>query len=190
MKEGDYYYIFKNSKKINTPMGQIVKTKFQSLADKLVNDLITFGESPTDPVSIVAFHFAMIDFFSTMPRAELEQSVAVGLDRENDWTFNCPSAEPEFKMKWMGIFGTSTSNAKNGRDWLSSLSLIQLCAVCVTGRALESVNIPFIITNYISHDNIKVFAREIVERYPFIKIEELIKIIENYMFYFSLEKNL
>ena len=187
IKEDGNYHLMKKYKKIRTPMGQVVTTNFRSLAERLTTDLNTFGESPTDPVSIVAFHYALIDFFSMMPREELERSVAAGLERENDWTFNCPSAEPEYNMKWIGIFGTSTSSASKAKEWLRSLSLIQMCAVCVIGRALESVNIPFIITNFISSNNINTFTKEIASRYHYVSLEELKRIIENYLFYFSIE---
>lgn len=187
-QDGDWYLIEKDSQPLLTPMGRPVKTIHKSLADRLISDLKKHGESPSDPVSIVAFHYAMIDFFSVMPRAELEKSVAIGLDPENDWTFNCPTAAPEHMIKWLNLFGTSSQNIERGKRWLSSLSLPQLCAVCVIGRALESVNIPFILATMLSSRDIKKYAKEIHTYYPYVNINDLSTYFENFLFYFSLDE--
>ena len=63
---GEWYCIEKESKPLLTTMGHPVRTAFKSLADKLLTDLEKYGEDPSDPVSIVAFHYAMIDFFYNM----------------------------------------------------------------------------------------------------------------------------
>lgn len=186
-KDGDWYCIEKGSDLLTTPMGKPVRTLYKPLADKLVCDLEEYGESPKDPVSICAFHYAMIDFFATMPRGELEHSVAIGLDPENDWTFNCPTAMPEPMMNWIATFGTSSSNTARGKDWLSTLSLMQLCAVCVIGRALESVNIPFIVATMLDRKHITKYAKEVDKYYPYVGLKDLVRYLENFLYYFSLE---
>lgn len=183
---GEWYLIEKDSQPLLTPKGRPVETIHKSLADRLISDLTKYGESPCDPVSIVAFHYAMIDFFSVMPREELEHSVAIGLDPENDWTFNCPTAAPENIFKWINLFGRRSENVERGKRWLSSLSLPQLCAVCVLGRALESVNIPFIVATMLSSKNIRKYAKEICIFYPYISVDDLTICFENFLFYFSL----
>ena len=60
------YAIEKDSKALLTTMGHPVRTAFKPLADRLIKDLEKYGEDPSDPVSIVAFHYAMIDFFYNM----------------------------------------------------------------------------------------------------------------------------
>lgn len=185
-KDGEWYFIEKNSKVLTTPMGQPVKTRNMALADRLVADLKKYGESPSDPVSIVAFHYAMLDFFSTVPRQELESNVAIGLDPENDWTFDCPAAS-ELKMKWMANFAKHYSNTEPGKKWLSTLSTMQLCAVCVIGRALESVNIPFIVATTLSPDQIAGFAKTIHAFYPYVRTKEIQQYLESFLLYFHLE---
>jgi hypothetical protein len=187
-KDGEWYSIAKNGKPLLTPMNRPVKTVFKTLADRLLSDLKKHGENPSDPTSLVAFHYAMTDFFSAMPRTELEHTVAIGLNQDNDWTFNCPTAAPEPMMEWITLFGTHSSNADIGKKWLSSLSLMQLCAVCVIGRALESVNIPFIVATKLSPNTVKTYAKKIDGYYPYVGMKDLMKFFDNFFFYFTIEK--
>ena len=178
--------IEKDGQPLLTPMMRPVKTVFRPLADRLLEDLTAYGEDPSNPVSLVAFQYAMIDFFSVMPREELEHSIATGLDHENDWTFNCPTAAPEPLMHWTKLFGTHSENAGRGKEWLSSLTLIQLCAAYVIGRALRSVNISYIVATFNPHD-VESYAKEVNGCCPFVKIEDMTKYFENYLFFFTLE---
>jgi hypothetical protein len=173
IQQDEDYLIKKGDKPLLTPKNVPVRTRYKTLAERLVKDLKQYGESPTNPVSIVTFHYAMIDFFSTMHRSELEYSVAIGLNQDNDWTFNCPTTNPEPMMNWMALFGTHSSQAEPGRKWLSSLTLMQLCAVCVIGRGLESVNIPFIVATKLDHSALKSFAEEVNALYSYISVEYL-----------------
>lgn len=189
IKRDDTLFVFEtNGQPLLTPMMNRVTTQFPSLAKKLLSDLNEYGEDPSNPLSLVAFHYAMLDFFSNnAPRAELEHSVAIGLSEQNDWTFNCPTAAPEMLMDWMGIFGIGSSNAESGKEWLSSLSLMQLCAVTIIGRALESVNIPFIVATRMSPKDVKRYAKAVNAYYPYVTAKDLVKYFENFMFYYSLE---
>ena len=63
-EQGDWYHIEEDGRHVRTPMGQPAKTKSRVLADGLVADLETFGDDPSNPESLVAFHYAMIDFFA------------------------------------------------------------------------------------------------------------------------------
>ena len=187
--EQDQYILEKSDQPLLTPRGESVRTTHQILADRLLADLRKHGEDPSDPVSMVAFHYPMIDFFNVAPRVELEHSIAIGLDRENDWTFNCPTATPEPMMRWMGFFGTHSTRAEQGKKWLSTLSLIQLCAVCVVGRVTESVNIPFTVASeQLSEKEIVEYAKVINEFYPYLSTRDLTQILKNFLFYFNLEK--
>ncbi len=181
------YAIVKSGQPLLTPSGQSVSTPSKKLADRLVADLAEYGEDPSNPISLVAFHYPMTDFFSVMPRAELEHSIAVGLDPRNDWTFNCPTASPEPMMKWMSLFGGYSTNAPKAKQWLSSLSLTQLCAVCVLGRVMESVNIPFLMATNLSAQDLEDYAAEVCECYPYASLEAVTKYFENFYFYFTME---
>jgi len=177
---------YKNDQPLLTPMGRPVTTAFDALAKRLKEHLNKYGEDPGDPVSIVAFHYAMIDFFAVMPREELEDNIRIGLSREEDWTFSCPSAAPEMMMNWLGLFGRCDDRVTEASEWLSTLSPLQLCAVCVIGKAMESVNIPYIVA-HLEKKHLKAFAKEVNKLYPYVPTNDLTKFFENLHFYFTVE---
>lgn len=183
-KQGDRFRILKNGAPIHTPRDNPVETRLSAVADRLVQHLNRFGEDPSDPCSIVAFHYPMIDFFAVEPRELLEGSVVAGLNRNADWTLSCPTAAPEGMMAWMSLFGHPTSQVEAARAWVSKLSFMQLCAVTVIGRNLESVNIPFIVATSLKADDLGEYAKEVSERYPYINSVSVKTMLENYLFYF------
>ena len=187
-KADEWVIICKNDRELLTPGKRVVKTKYQALADRLILDLKKYGEDPTNPLSIVAFHYPMIDFFSDGSRGELERSISIGLDRGSDWTLECPSAEPNFWMRWIGVFGNGQQQSEEGKKWLSQISPMQLCAVCIIGKVLESVNIPFIVATKLKPSALKSFAKEIEKHYPYVSAKDLAVYFDNYLFYFNVEK--
>ena len=187
-KTDEWVIICKNDRELLTPRKRVVKTKYQARADRLILDLKKYGEDPTNPLSIVAFHYPMIDFFSDGSRGELERSISIGLDRGNDWTLECPSAEPNFWMRWLGVFGNGQQQSEEGKKWLSQISPMQLCAVCIIGKVLESVNIPFIVATKLKPSALKSFSKEIVKHYPYVSAKDLAVYFDNYLFYFNVEK--
>lgn len=186
-EDGDSLLIKKDGQPLLTPMMRPVRTVFRPLADRLLEDLATYGEDPSNLMSLVAFQYAMTDFFSVMPREELEHSIAIGLDGENDWTFNCPTIAPEPLAHWTKLFGTHAENAVCGKEWLASLTPSQLCAVYMLGRALRSVNIPYIVATTLNPHDVKSYAEEVHGCCPFVKAEDMIRYFENYLFLFALE---
>lgn len=186
-KDGDYLLFVKKGQPLLTPMGSRVRTSYEPLAQRLLEHLDVYGEGPQDPVSIVAFHYSMIDFFATMPREELERSVLSGLKRENDWTFNCPTANPGPMMQWMALFGSGEERIEKAIEWVKSLSLMQLCAVCVIGRAMESVNIPYIVASQLEGKHIKQYAKAVNQFYPYVPVKDMVRYFENLTFYFNVE---
>ena len=181
------FVINKDGNVLRTPMGTVVETNFKVLAERLVGDLTRYGEDPANAASIVAFHYAMLEFFLKVPRSQLEENVSSGLDKGKDWTLHCPSAEPQFFMRWLGLFGNGQAQSEAGKEWLKSISLMQLCAVCVIGRATESVNIPYLVATKLQSSGVKSFVKTVVGHYPYIAADELVKYLDNFLFYFNLE---
>ena len=181
------FKIICNDKPVKTPNGSIVTTKNIALAQKLVSDLETYGNDPSNPSSIIAFHYPFLDFFSVNPREELEFNVSLGLDMYNDWTLICPSADPMYFMAWMDLFGNGSEQSEKGKEWLGKLTLTQLCAVCVLGRVIESVNIPYLVATELPIKEIQAYANKISSIYPYVSPEDLALYIKNYLFYFKLD---
>ena len=173
-----------------TPSGNFLATKNLTLAQRILSDLEKYGEDPSELKSILSFHYSFCDFFTIISREQLEQNVSIGFERENDWTLICPYSEPQMLMRWMDFFGVGSEQSEKGKLWIKTLSLEQLSAVCVFGRAIESVNIPYLIATELPEDHIKDYAKIITEVYPYVETDRLIKFIENFLFYFNLEKKI
>ena len=188
--QNDGFQILKAGQSLRTPMGRLVATKSEPIADKLVEHLELFGEDPSDPQSLVAFHYSYLDFFEKGARPPLEHSVAIGLDEAHDWTYGCPSADPHRMMEWWGAFGRGPTQAEAGKEWLATLSMQQLSAVCVVGRALESVNIPFIVATSLKKKSIPAYIKVVDEYYPYMGAKGLKAVFENYLLYFNGEASL
>jgi len=189
-KQDDTYFLFKDDEPLLTLMGNPVRTLYEPLAKRLLVDLDAFGEDPSDPISIVTFHYPMIDFYVSLPREELEYSIRMGLAKENDWTFNCPTANPHVMMRWLSIFGSHSSRAEEGEEWLATLTPMQLCAVCVIGRSLESVNVPFILGKVdLCEEYMEEFIKEIDTYYPYVGVDDLGVYFDNFLFYFHMGRN-
>ena len=183
----DGFQILKAGQELRTPMGRLVSTKSEPIARKLVEHLELFGEDPSDPQSLVSFHYSYLDFFENGARPPLEHSVAIGLDEAHDWTYGCPSADPHRMMEWWGAFGRGPAQAEAGKEWLSTLSMQQLGAVCVVGRALESVNIPFIVATSLKKKSLPAFIEVVDRHFPFLGAKGLKAVFENFLLYFNPE---
>ncbi len=189
VKQDRWYCIHKEDAPVLTPMNAPVITSSQSLAERLVSDLEEYGEVPSNPESIVAFHYALIDFFLNVPKDENEYLIAKGLDEENDWTFRCPAAGQDCMMKWWAVFGQpmSVEQREETKKWLSSLTMMQLCAVSVISRYTGSVNIAYRLATIVERGNLRQYARDIVAFYPYLRAKTLYQAFENFIFYFTLE---
>lgn len=178
------FVITKDGSPVTTPAGRALATPSKELAERLVQHLCKFGEQPGDAISLVTFHFSYLDFFNTVPRPELERSIALGLDEDKDWTFTQRPVGTASDAKWVKLFGTHANNASAGKHWLSSLPLTQLCAVCVIGRYLESVNIPYILATQLSFGQVPAFAKDVHDRYPYMSADSILVAFGNFLFYF------
>ena len=170
-----------------TPMGKVVATSSEALARRLATDLETVGPDPSDPTSIVAFHYASLDFFDSVSLADLQTSLLAGFDPENDWTFECPTATPGPLMEWIGLFGTWAGHQKPGQAWIRSLGKNQLCATTVLGRAVESVNIPLLLATTLKEEDLSGFVVAVLKRYPYYSRKDFEKIVDNFLFYYGLD---
>jgi hypothetical protein len=175
----------RDGKALVTPGGKVVATSSPVLAKRLLADLRAHGESPMSPVSLVAFHYPLLDFFFDVPRERLQQSVLLGLEPNSDWTSRCPSAAPEAMMRWMALFGDSQL-CDQAVDWVLGLNMRQLCAVTVLGRGVESVRVPFLIATKINRRHLRAYANEVADVCGFVSGQDLYRYFGNFLFYYGL----
>jgi len=179
------YLIQKNGKQLLTPGGTAVKSSIKVLAERLVTDLECYGEDPGDPVSLVAFHYSMLDYFVDAPIKTIQCQLTDSFDPEWDWTLTCPTAYPHNMFKWWELFGMNGSNVEKGLEWLETLSMMQLCAVTIVTAYTGSVNIAFIVATVLNKSDLKKFVKEVNKWNKFESQSDLLKVFENYLFYFN-----
>lgn len=187
-QDGDNYIFFKGENELLTPGGAAVTTNHQPLAVRLLEDLDKYGEEWTSALSMVTFHYQMIDIFSKSSRAQIEHLLLTAMDRNNDWTFDCPSKIPEIILEWVSIFGTHADNYAQTKEWFPTLNIMQLTAICVIESTLESVNIPFVVATKIQPQNMPKFINQVYFQFPYGSREEIKQYLDNFLFYFNLEK--
>ena len=91
-----------------------------------------------------------------------KESIKDEVADEADWTFDCPAAAPEPVMEWLSLFGTWSARERPGQAWIRSLGKNQLCATTVFGRAVESVNIPFLIATTLREEDLAGFVQDYI----------------------------
>lgn len=186
-KKSDAFIFYKGNECIKTWNGKDLKTRSQIVADELINDLEKFGADPTNPLSLAAYVYPMLDFFERIPKEESIHSIEIGLNSYNDWTLDCPTADPHNLMNWWGVFGKPDNQIEKGKEWLHKLELHQLCAVTIIGRSLESVNIPFLLDTIYRGKNTDDFIKTIFKFYPYVSKRELKIYFEKFYLYFDHE---
>lgn len=143
-KKDNVYYVLKDGDYVLTPAKNKLRTIYHTLANAIVDKLN--NSNIFSPTSIIDYHYYRIDQVSQESQDVLINDLVSLI--KNDWTFKCPTAEPNAQMKWMSYFGTYMSQCERITAWIKSLSLIQLSAVCIYSRLMGSINIPFTLANW------------------------------------------
>ena len=196
-KNGNIYFEFydSNGKILLTPGKTKVTTKYSQLADKLVMDLNEYGESPKDALSIVAFHYTMVEYFSKYTQKELIKILCDSFLLGTDWTSKCPTANPDAWMEWVSYFGNNWEERKKAIiELFHEKSNMELCAMCCLGNYYESINIPyilFILMNKNGKISVKAsnqLAKMIEVYYQYVSKKESIIVFNNFQLYTNLER--
>ncbi|MGC9362151.1 MAG: hypothetical protein ACP5F3_04400, partial [Candidatus Syntrophosphaera sp.] len=140
------FHILKDGMPVYTPAGNPLTTENKALAQKIVDDCEKFVINSSNWQSIVQYHFTMLDFFRHYPRQSIEQQLILNFDPYNDWTLKTPKLNAENLLEWQAVFGTAETRIKEGRAWITSLNLNQLCAAMVLGKTMGSMNIAYLVS--------------------------------------------
>jgi hypothetical protein len=132
----DYYVIIDDYGELaETPMGNVIKSKYKDLIEKVMSDLILFGDDPSENTSYYSLMASYLDFsLSTPPPALI-------LDRMlkyDDDIFNIRSADPEQMIFVLNCFGRKNLKLKEYLGQLKKLSLRQLTSVIVASENIGS----------------------------------------------------
>jgi len=186
------YFILKNGEQLKTPGGQDVKTKIESIAKRLVQDLLKYGEDPSRPDSVVSMHYSSLDFGLRMSKEEAIADIQRSLLAPFDWTSSCPSANPNEWMRWKSFFGDWEERREQIKAWLQTLSMMKRSAVACVGNSFETLNIPYIIGSTLDkeglHEDFDNYLKEIndlIEHYYDFPSGSDFQILKTFAFYYN-----
>ena len=175
VKEGKFYKIYEGDVALETPGGKTVRTQYLIIAERLLADLNNFGYDSYDlPISILSYHFTMLDGFASMEHDAVVEMLN-SLNWEKNWTFqSCPSGSPEALMQWMVYFGQGAERIQQVRYWFEAQTHMQLTATTCVYNATMSFNVAF-------------YMASIVEFLPEIDHDKALK--EFYNFYSMFDRD-
>ncbi|MFO8144355.1 MAG: hypothetical protein R6T89_01290 [Candidatus Syntrophosphaera sp.] len=185
-KDDGVFRILKDGMPVFTPAGNPLIAKSEALAHKLAEHCERFGVKSDNWQSIVQFHFPMLDFFRHYPRRSIEQQLILNFDPFNDWTLRTPDPKGENLQQWQALFGQSKERAKEGRMWIATLNLNQLCAAMVLGKIMESMNIAYLVSRAKDKDEVDSLINQLILFHPELGKYPLEALFGNFLFYWEL----
>ena len=151
VKEGDewsivrkdkcYFFIDEFEEYATTPRGDILKTGYLVLAERILEDLDDYGPDDFSPDSILPWHYTTVENFSKMPPKQVEDILADSFVNRYDWTYTVNAAG----TKWEAIWGQRGVREKEIMEWLSKITQMQMTAACCIGNAYHSINVAYVL---------------------------------------------
>ena len=138
------YWIYskKSESGLTTPGGMRIFTKLKELAEKIYEDYDQFGDGVDSDLSIIPWHFEMLDRFLPMKREDMEDIVIKEYPIDNDWTFDVEDNDSK------KIFGDKEIRIKEIKKWLDSCHPMLLNAAYQIAKRFNSLNIPYLLALY------------------------------------------
>jgi len=185
------YRIVKDDQELKTPAGNDLICESLTLAERLALHLNRFGAAHDDPVSIAAFHYPWLDFGQIISRDKLELSLAILVNPRDDWTLHNPFTASATRQRWEDVFGEVSHQLRQGRKWLSRLSVPHLLAVSSVQRTYGSVTLSFI-AHGLPDEALAGFVDRARDHLPVENRpspEKILAVMENFCFYYRLDEN-
>ncbi len=136
-REDKYYFLDEDGKVICTPGGHAISTIYRKLANRIFEDIVSYGLDDMGSYSILPWHYTMIDNFAQMGKVRVIQVLEQSFLTKKDWTF-VPNNE-----SWNRVFGMESIRKEEVMTWLSKCSIMQLTAACCIANAYHSINMAF-----------------------------------------------
>jgi hypothetical protein len=184
--ENGTYVASADGKTLFTPAGNAVTTTSEPLSKLLIRHLAEFGPDNGNWLSIIHFHYPMLDFVRQYPRQSVILHLMLGLDPFNDWTFKAPPVGTAHSERWIPVFGEATERIKVGRIWMDGLNENQLCAVMVLGKDMKSINVAYLAARSSGEDELRSLAANLRVFKPELLGFPLEELLDNFNFYWQL----
>ena len=147
--EGQYCFKSKDEdgEWAKTPNGKLLTAKSWSVADKILDDLDSFGPEYCGSDSSLPWQYTWIENFSSMSHQELEDELDRCFLKRAEWTQEPLVASIENLSK---VFGVRKDKKRIIREWLSNCTPIQMTAACCIGNAYYSLNVAYELASLIT----------------------------------------
>lgn len=146
MYEKDNSYAFRQTDEdgewAHTPYGALLTTGYRKIADKLLDDLDSFGSDYRGGDSALPWQYTIIDHFSKLSHKEVEKVLDDSFLKKKDWTLD---SGLETNPTARELFGIRADKKAAIRNWLSKCSHLQMTAACCIGNACYSLNVAYTI---------------------------------------------
>ena len=141
MKEGCYFFIDEYEEYATTPRGVALKTSYLDLAERILEDLDTYGPDDFSPDSILPWHYTMVENFSKMQHKQVEAVLADSFVNRYDWTYTVDMKG----TKWETIWGKRGVRETEIMAWLGKITHMQMTAACCIGNAYHTINVAYML---------------------------------------------
>lgn len=193
IKAEDYYLFAKNEKGsinlVRTPNGEPLLTTYESLANRIFDDLDRFGDDCYTAESILPWHFTMVENFSKMAHSEVETVLDTSFLQKPDWTFDIAQDD----ATWADLFGEENKRKDAIREWLSKSTHMQMSAACCIGNAYFSLNIAFILARLMEnfegrklHREFIRLAKLIAENSDYGPVNDIVEVFKTFELYYGI----
>lgn len=202
-QEGDYcivtnqgkYYFKKGDDFMKTPGGNVVKTSYWKIADRILEDWMSKGyESYTDPTSILSYHFTCQENFAPMKHTAVVEMLN-GLNWEKNWTFqSCPSPNPNVMMEWISLLGEQETRIAQIKKWFDKCSHMQLVAATCVYNACYSFNMAYLMAVAVEKikdeteqiENVRAIADFLSNFDPDFDSDYMVEIFKSFKLYYGI----
>ncbi len=140
-KDGCYFFIDEDEEYATTPRGAVLKTSYFELAERILEDLDTYGPDDFSADSILPWHYTMVENFSKMEHKQVEDVLADSFINRYDWTYTTDVEGTEWEEIW-GVRGVREGEIM---EWLSKITHMQMTAACCISNAYHTINLAYML---------------------------------------------
>jgi tetratricopeptide (TPR) repeat protein len=142
VKKDDYYFFIDEYEDYaTTPRGDLLRTCYIELAERILEDLDTYGPDDFSADSILPWHYTMVENFSRMEHKAVEDVLADSFINRYDWTYTVNAEDTSLEDIW-GVRGVREGEIM---EWLHKITNMQMTAACCIGNAYHTINIAYML---------------------------------------------
>ena len=187
-KKKNMYYFFDTAaeppKPVRTPRGELLRTSYYQLAERILDDLVEYGTKYMGAESVLPWHFTMVDNFVAMEHERVEAILSECFMQKYDWT--CSTEYEE-------VFGDAIERLKEIRQWLSKCTHMQMTAACCIGNAYNSLNVAYVLallmensSGHMLKKQMKMLAEIVEENSMYDDVESILRVFDTFQLYYGI----